>query len=502
MVKNVSSLTQNSQLHAIIEAAVEGIISINKEGIIQSYNPAAEKIFQYSAKEVIGQNVKMLMPAPYKEQHDRYINNYVAGGQAKIIGKGREVSGLRKDGSVFPMWLAVAEFQENKQKFFTGFIRDLTNEKAFYQQASSYDQILEHSINEIYVFDAKTLHFIRANQGALTNLQYSKEEMLKLTPLDLKPEYTLEKFEALIKPLRENLVGKVDFTTVHCRKDGTYYPVEVHLELTEYESKQAFVAIILDITKRVEAQEKARINQERLAHMDRVSIFGQMAAGIAHELNQPLTAIGSYADAGKRRVEFNNFDQDKLKELFDKISALTHRADGVISSLRMMLKPHEKKTDYVDINQLISEALKLARSDRRAIDYQINLHLEKELPQIVADNIQIQQVILNLLSNAMDAAKNEKKENKVIEIHTKLLSPDNRIQVSIRDYGTGVDIQNTDQLFNPFYTTKDNGMGIGLAICQSIIQEHSGKLWFSNNDDKGATFSFRLPTVLEDDEHN
>lgn len=500
MVESVINLAADSRLHAIIETAVEGIISINKDGIIQSFNPAAEKIFLYSANEVIGQNVKLLMPTPYQQAHDSYIQNYLSSGQPKIIGSGREVKGLRKDGTEFPMWLAVAEFYESNQQYFTGFIRDLSTEKSYFEKASNLEHILERSLNEIYIFDAETLRFIHVNQGALSNLKFTREEILKCTPFDINPEYSKEQFEALIDPLKNGDTDKVDFCTVHCRKDGTHYPVEVHIEPTEYESKNAFVAIILDITKRIEAQEKARINQERLLHMDRVSMLGEMAAGIAHEINQPLTAISSYANAGKRRIDADDLDQNKLKELFEKISFSSHRAGDVIARLRMMLKPHRKQAVYVAINKLIEETIELSKTDTNSFDYEFNIHLTKNLPLVVADSVQIQQVILNLIRNAMDATAYEEKRFKTISVYSRLLEQEKRIQVSIEDAGTGINEEDADQLFNPFFTTKESGMGIGLAICHSIIQDHSGRIWFTKNKDKGVTFHFTLPTALENEE--
>ena len=500
MEEGVINQTRDSRLYAIIETAVEGIISINKNGIIQTFNPAAEKIFQYSSADVIGKNVNMLMPSPYRQEHDGYISNYLNTGIGKVIGNSREVTGLRKDGCEFPMWLAIAEFCENDHQYFTGFVRDLSAEKAYQKKAISLENILEHSLNEIYIFDAEDFHFIHANQGALNNLGYTEEEILNLTPIDLKLAYTYEKFEKLIAPLKSGEVEKVEFTTTHQRKDGTRYPIEVHLELTEYISSRAFVAIVLDISVRIDAQEKARDNQEKLTHMDRVSMFGEMLAGVAHELNQPLAAISSYASAGMRRIASEKTEKTKLEELFKKISASSARAGDIIERLRMMLKPHVKKTEYVSVNRLIKDALKLVKTDTRSREYQFKVDLTSMLPQITADSIQIQQVILNLIHNAMDATVSEGKENKTITIESCLLPHENRIQVSISDRGPGIKADNADQIFNPFFTTKESGMGIGLSICQTIIQDHSGHIWFRNHADKGVTFYFTLPTKLENSE--
>ena len=632
--KLATKLNSEARLRAIIETSIEGIITIDHEGIVQSFNPAAEKIFAYSANEVIGNNVSMLMPSPYRQEHDSYLKNYLTSGNVKIIGIGRELKATRKDGIVFPVWLSVAEFIENGEQFFTGFIRDLTAEKTYLKKVTSFEHILENSINEIYIFDADDLHFIDANRGALMNLQYSSSEIIKLTPVDIKPEYSLEKFRALIDPLRSGREDKIVFTTMHQRKDGSRYPVEVHLELSSYEDRSAYIAIILDISRRrkieeslrlseeelrlifenaptgvalldldgnylnvnpslcdilgyskpellklsykdithpddieisktylhkllngkfsgfsidkryirkdkkivkvmlnvavvhenialahddkgnpallishvldiseqIEAEEKIRLQQEQLAHKDRVSMMGEMAAGIAHEINQPLTAIDSYAQAAQRRIKAENIDFEKLQGLLEKISKASVRAGDVISRLRSMVKREAKQHEHFNINALIEEAVKMVEADTQAIEFKIKLELDDGLLNIMADTIQIQQVILNLVRNAMDAEAKEAEKYKQVIIRSALLSEKNRIQVSVLDYGCGIDETTAEELFNPFFTTKSSGMGMGLAICQSIIQMHGGRLWFIPNSDKGTTFHFTLPTALEENE--
>ena len=181
-----------------------------------------------------------------------------------------------------------------------------------------YEFILEHSLNEIYIFEVNALKFIHVNKGALDNLQYSFEEMLNKTPVDIKPDFTYEKFHKVIQPLINTDINKLVFTSHHQRKDGSIYPVEVHLELTSFGDQKVFIAIILDITERIIAQNNERISEEQLAHMDRISIFGELAAGIAHEVNQPLTAISAYAKAGLNRIDSEELDVLKIKELFVK----------------------------------------------------------------------------------------------------------------------------------------------------------------------------------------
>ena len=494
-----TELNSAEHLHAIIETSIEGIISIDDSGIVQSFNPAAEKMFDYAANEVIGNNISMLMPSPYQREHDSYIKRYLTSGEPKIIGIGRELEGKRKNGTNFPIWLAIAEFFVGERRFFTGFIRDLSEERAYFERASNYEHILENSLNEIYIFDTESLKFIRVNQGALANLQYTAEEIVELTPLDLKPEYTQESFEELIRPLWLGERNKIHFTTVHIRKDRSLYPVDVHLELYEFGAKKAFVAIILDITEKIEAQEKLKIQQEQLAHMDRLSMMGEMAAGIAHEINQPLTAIDSYAQAAKRRIQTDSIDTDKLQELLEKISKTSVRAGEVITQLRALVKRQPKSRNNVDINSIIRDTAKIAEVDTQALNFEIDLDLGNELPNVVVDSVQIQQVILNLIRNAMDAAVKETNKYKIIFISTTLLEEENRIKVSVKDNGCGIDEDSAEQLFNPFYSTKKSGMGMGLSICQTIIHEHGGRLWFTRNTDKGTTFHLTLPTALNDE---
>ena len=629
-----SASNSESRLRAVIETAVEGIITIEITGIIHSFNPAAEKIFSYSANDVIGNNVSMLMPEPYQHQHDSYIQNYISSGNAKIIGIGRELEGKRKDGGVFPMWLSVAEFYEDGQQFFTGFIRDLTIEKNYFEKATILEDILQNSVNEIYIFDAEKLYFIHANKSALGNLGYSSDEILKLTPVDIKPEFSLEKFQKVISPLCSGEHKNIVFTTIHQRKDGSSYPVEVHLEITRYESKLAFVEIILDITQRKIAEEKTRLSeeefqlifenaptgvaiidldgnytnvnsvlcdmlgyskpefltlsykdithpddieksseylhkllrgdftgfsidkryirknrktinvilnvaianenvalahdaagkpallishivditeeikaeeknkslQEQLAHMDRISMMGEMTAGIAHEINQPLTAIDTYAQAAHRRIHVDNVDYEKLKSLLEKISNTSQRAGDVVSRLREMVKRQTRKNSISSINNIIDDTVKLLETDVRAYEFRIELELDQDLPNVMADSIQIQQVLLNLIRNAMDAAAKGVDRYKKITICSSFLAGENRIKISVKDYGCGIDQDTAEQLFNPFFTTKQTGLGIGLSICKSIVQSHGGSLWFLPNADKGTTFHFTLPTVLDESE--
>ena len=253
-----------AQLEAILETAVDVIITIDERGIVESVNPALEKVFGYTPEEVLGQNVKMLMSAPFRQEHDSYLASYLRGGQRKIIGIGREVIGQRKDGSRFPVDLAVSEASIDGHQFFTGIIRDLTQLWEVQQAEASFGRIIEDSLNEIFIFDAKTWRFLQVNRGARENLGFSMAELRDMTPVDIKPDMTTESFARLFAPLVSGKKRQVQFQTVHQRKCGSRYFVEVHAQPSTYQGTPVFVAIILDITERRRAEEMLRVQQRAI----------------------------------------------------------------------------------------------------------------------------------------------------------------------------------------------------------------------------------------------
>ncbi len=193
--------TRTAQLEAILDSTVDAIITIDDRGIIESVNPATERMFGYTPSEVLGKNVSILMPEPYRAEHDGYLGNYLKSGQRKIIGIGREVTGKRKDGTTFPIHLAVSEVLVADRRLFTGVVRDITDLKAAQSRAEGIGRLIDDSLNEIFIFDAQTWKFLQVNRGARKNLGYSMEELAQLTPIDIKPEHSHDSFAELIRPL-------------------------------------------------------------------------------------------------------------------------------------------------------------------------------------------------------------------------------------------------------------------------------------------------------------
>lgn len=250
---------QASKLATLLEAAVDSIITIDQHGIIESANPAAEKLFQYKKEEFLGRNVRFLMPDPYRSEHDGYLQRFLETGERRIIGIGREVIGQRQDGSTFPMHLSVSQYTAEGQTFFTGIIHDLTLRHEADARATRLGRIVEASSNEIFVFDADSLQFLTVNTGARRNLGYSETEMQSMTPVDIKPDFDWDMFQRTIAPLRAGTRDQLRFETRHRRRDDSVYDVEVNLSLQTEENPPVFVAIILDITERKAKEERLRL---------------------------------------------------------------------------------------------------------------------------------------------------------------------------------------------------------------------------------------------------
>ena len=486
-----------SQLSALLTAAVDAIVMIDERGRIETFSAAAERMFGYEAAEVIGRNVSLLMPEPYQDQHDGYLHSYLTTGRAKIIGIGREVEAKRKDGTVFPIDLSVGEFAVGSERGFVGIIRDITDKKRAEEKLTSLGKIIEESVNEIYVFDADTLKFMEVNRGARENLGYTLKELRELTPVDLKPLFTRESFDRLLLPLRNGETEKVTFSTRHRRKDGNEYPVSVHLQLGRYGAVPSFFAIILDATEQEEIKRKERQHREQLTHVARLSTLGEMAAGIAHEINQPLTAITTYAQACLRFIESGDIDSEDLQSALRKVGEQGQRAGQVIQKLRALVKQGAAPRELVDCNQLIRDTMTLGDADARDHGVAVHLDLTAGLPPVYVDTVQIQQVLLNLIRNSIDAMGNTEHKAEGIRI-TSAQSDPNVVEISVVDRGSGVSEEAESELFNPFFTTKESGMGMGLSISRSLVAAHGGKLRFARNPGGGSTFSFSLPITRGD----
>jgi len=369
------ALAREAHLASILDTVPDAMIVIDEGGIVQSFSPAAERLFGYSAADMIGKNVKMLMPSPYRENHDGYIEQYLRTGQRRIIGIGRVVVGERKDGSTFPMELAVGEMRSSDRHFFTGFIRD--------------------------------------------------------------------------------------------------------------------------ITQRQQSEARLQELQSEVIHISRLTAMGQMASALAHELNQPLLAIVGYMKGSRRLLESGVEDRSGvLRDAMDKAGDQALRAGQIIRRLREFVTRGDSERRVESVKRLIEEASALALVGTKDQGVRVRFQFDPAADLVLVDKVQIQQVLLNLLRNAVEAMEASQKRELVISTAA---GDDDMVAVSVADTGSGIAPELMSQLFQPFVTNKRHGMGVGLSICRTIVEAHGGQITVEPNPGGGTIFRFTLRAARGED---
>ena len=339
--------------------------------------------------------------------------------------------------------------------------------------------------------------FLRVNQALCDMLGYSEQELLNMTfrdlthPEDLERSLTLHE-EMKTRPPHE----KLSMRKRYIRKDGGVVDATVHVVQIQSGADRPLrmIAQVVDHTERIRAEQEARTHQERLAHVARVSTLGEMAASIAHEVNQPLTAITVYAQACARMIRDGMLEDAEILATMHKIGEEAMRAGEIIHRMRALAHRRESGRARCDINRLIRQVVKLAEVDARLNGVPIRLELARGLPHVYADGVQLQQVVLNLVRNGVEASDGGAEGGGEGILVKTSLDENGEIEVAVVDFGVGICDDAEEQVFESFFTTKDTGMGLGLSIGRSIITSHGGRLWFTRNDGAGATFRFTLPT--------
>jgi PAS domain S-box-containing protein len=278
------------------------------------------------------------------------------------------------------------------------------------------------------------------------------------------------------------------FEKEYFRKDGSRVPVLVGAALLEGRRDEG-VAFVLDLTERKRAEDALHQAQMELAHVTRVATLGEMTASIAHEINQPLAAVVNNASACVRWLAAQNLEEARRSAVL--VIADGHRAGEIINRIRVLAKKSPPRKDWLDINEVIMEVIALARSEVQGNGVSLQTQLSDELPLVLGDRIQLQQVILNLVMNGIDAMNTVTDRPREMLIRSSPHESDT-VVITVQDSGIGIDSQNLEKIFDPFHTTKSQGMGMGLAISRSIVENHGGRLWVVPNEGPGATFQFTL----------
>ncbi len=280
------------------------------------------------------------------------------------------------------------------------------------------------------------------------------------------------------------------------RKDGTEFPVEIGLNPIATPQGILVLASVVDTSARKAAEEEARQRREQIALLTRVSLLGEMTASLAHELNQPLSAIVTNANAGMRFIDKGKIDPGSLREILEDVAADGYRAHDIIRTVRSTIKKGGAIRERISLNDSVMKVTHMIRPDATAYSCAVHTFLAQELPAVEGDPVQIEQVLINLIGNAFDAMRDTPVKDRKVEIVTRRGS-DGTVCVSVRDYGAGIRDEVRERLFEQFFTTKEDGLGMGLAIVRSIIGAHRGKIEAENVDGGGARFYFTLPTSKE-----
>ncbi len=360
---------REAHLRAVLAAAPDAVVVIDAEGSIEEFSPSAERQFGFTAAEVLGRNIMVLMPEPYRSEHDRYMHRYLATGERRIIGIGRVVVGRRKDGSTFPLELHVGEVRTRTRHFFIGFLRDLT--------------------------EAQTTR---------ARLQELQQELLLAA---------------------------------------------------------------------------------------RLRATGQMAAALAHELNQPLAAVANYLRGVQRLLEREQADMARVREAIGLAAQQTLRAGEIIRRLRGFVARGEMDRRPERVSMLIEEASALALVGARERNLHVTLNVPSDLPPVLVERVPVEQALLNLMRNAVEAMTGTDRRDLTISA----TAADGQVTICIADTGPGLAPQVAVQLFQPFVTTKSDGMGIGLSICRTIVEAHGGRIWAEANPGGGTVFCLTLPVA-------
>ena len=491
----------DSLYRAVVDTAVDAIVIIDRNGLIRSVNHATERMFGYATVEMVGRNVKMLMPAPYATEHDGYLANYLRTGTKKIIGIGREVAGRRKDGTIFPMDLAVGEGRDGAEPIFVGTIRDVTERKAaeaaLRESELRWRSIVDTVPDAIILIDAHGT--VQSFSPAAERLfGYAPEEVIGQNVKMLMPAPYRDAHDGYLERYAQTgerrIIG-VGRIVVGQRKNGETFPMELAVGEFGAPSGQFFTGFVRDLTERQQAERRIEDLQTELLHASRLSVMGQMASTMAHELNQPLTAVANYLEAGRHLLSTGAAAPERIVDLMEKAVAQAQRAGEIIRQLRQFVSKGETERSARNLNQLIEEALALALVGARQSGVRVSLELDHQLPSALLDPVQIQQVVLNLVRNAVEAM--ETVEKRELTISTRLAG--GKIETSVADTGPGIAPELAARLFQPFVTTKKTGMGLGLSICREIVESHHGRLTASPRPGGGTIFRLILPTPGQDE---
>jgi PAS domain S-box-containing protein len=486
---------------AILDSALDCIMTIDHKGCITEFNPAAERTFGYRRSEVVGQDLaNVIIPPSLREEHRRGFVRYLATGEARMLGRRIETTALRSDGSKFPVELAITRIPFDEPPSFTGYLRDITERKKSEQELRR---------SEAFLAEAQQLSSTGSFSWCVATDEITwSAQLYRIFAFDQSLPVTLDLISTRVHPddlqLQSEVINRArsaatdfewEFRLLMPDRSIKYLHVIAHA-VHDGQGRLEYIGAVQDVTERRLSEATLSKVRSDLAHATRVTSLGVLTASIAHEVNQPLSGIIINAGTCLRMLNADPPNVDGARATALRAIRDGNRASDVVTRLRALFTKKAAAAESVDLNEATREVLALSLSELQRNRVIVREDLAENLPPVSGDRVQLQQVILNLVLNASDAMSDVNDRPRQLVIRTER-EEGNRVRLSVQDAGIGFDAQTADKLFDAFYTTKSDGMGIGLSVSRSIIESHDGRIRATSNDGPGATFSFSLPAAFE-----
>jgi two-component system sensor kinase FixL len=468
------------RLGAILNTTIDGIIVIDAKGRIEAFNRGAEQLFGYPEYEVVGRNVSMLMPSPHHEEHDKYLERYLTTGEAKIIGVGRQVTGRRRDGTLFPVQLSVGEMRIGGERKFTGLLHDLTRrvdlEGALGASEARWRAIVDSAVDGIVVIDRHGR--IEAFNAAAERLfGYTAQEVFGRNVNMLMPSPYAEEHDIYLARYlatgRAKIIG-AGREVQGLRKDGTTFPLHLSVGEITLEGERRFTGILHDLTARVQMESLVR-EQAALARL------GEMAAVIAHEVKNPLAGIRGAIQVFANRMTQEGASAQILKEIVARIDSL----DQMMKDLLLFARPPQPRPAPTDLLPLVTTTADLLVQDPALRE--LSVQVEGSAPPVSVDPDMLRVVFQNLLINSAHAMQGKGR------IRVAVGTNDSTCEIAFSDAGPGIPADIRKKIFTPFFTTKSRGSGLGLPTAKRLVEAHKGQIVIDCPPAGGTTVVVRLP---------